>query len=217
MSQFEELQAKVQAEMQNRGQVMSEIANMKSTVNQMVATQSQIIPAENPAYASMYTNVCKYVHQVGGSTYTQQSASQHVPTYSHPTAPQQFQGNSNSPINWGPTHSNANLPISAPVTMQNPMTALLKLNFLEQKLLNSDQTLTSLRNDIIKLKEDVSTVKLNQTEDRQYSRRYNLLFFGLDDVPVTPEKPNQEYRSKFAEYVVNKLNALFPNIIGMKS
>ena len=91
--------------------------------------------------------------------------------------------------------------------------------FNEYIRLNSQ--LQSLRNELSKSNDNIyelyditSRLKHEFNDQRQYDQRNNLIAHGWDDVPIAPRKHTQEYAENFTNYVVNKINQLFPDIDG---
>ena len=81
------------------------------------------------------------------------------------------------------------------------------LQALQQKFDKSGETIDDLY-------AQVNYVKYELNEQKQYNQRNNLIAHGWDDVPIAPAKPTQEYHEEFTNYVVDKLNDLFPGIQG---
>ena len=75
--------------------------------------------------------------------------------------------------------------------------------------------LLSQSNDNIKeLYGNVWDLQRELNEQKQYIQRNNLISHGWEDVPIAPLKYSQDFAEKFTEYVVGKLNNLFPEIKG---
>ena len=89
---------------------------------------------------------------------------------------------------------------------------LSRLSIQEQKIQLSQQNIQNIVNDFSILKREVFELQETVNNDQQYNRRWNGLIHGLDDVPVAPDKPCQEFNESFTNYVINKLNELFPGL-----
>ena len=89
---------------------------------------------------------------------------------------------------------------------------LNRLSIQEQKFQLSEQNIQNIAQDFANLKKEVTEIKETVNDDQQYNRRWNGLLHGLDDVPIAPDKPSQEFNESFTEYVIDKLNELFPDL-----
>ena len=116
------------------------------------------------------------------------------------------------PGNFNDSPNNFSDPATRIPTPPNLHEILLQLNSLEQRYMNSQRTLYAMQQEVNNLKQDVVTIKDTQNKDRQYSQRYSILIKGLDDVPIAPKKPTRDYKDKFTQYVIDKLNTLLPNL-----
>ena len=82
---------------------------------------------------------------------------------------------------------------------------------LEQRFNSSQHNLQCLMNDFNEMRRELQFIKYTMNEDQQYPRRWNLLML-FDDVPVAPAKRSPDFTKTFTDYVVTKLNDLFPGL-----
>ena len=109
------------------------------------------------------------------------------------------------------------VPRFQPPAFQQPMqqmNTLAQINCLNAHLQSLKQELFVSNNNINDLYEQIGRIRDELNEQKQYDQRNNLIVHGWDDVPISPRKPTQEHSEIFTNYVVAKLNFLFPDIKG---
>ena len=90
---------------------------------------------------------------------------------------------------------------------------LSQINMMNARLQAFREEFDKSGNNIDDLYAQLDNIRDGLNEQKQYDQRNNLIGHGWDDVPIAPQKPTQEFAEKFTDYVVDKLNTLFPNII----
>ena len=96
-----------------------------------------------------------------------------------------------------------------PMQHNNLLNQINLLNVHMQKLREDFQGSQENLNDLYN---EVDQVKWELNNQKQYNQRNNLIAHKWEDVPIAPSKPTQEEDDKFTEYVVEKMNGLFPGI-----
>ena len=89
----------------------------------------------------------------------------------------------------------------------NPMTQIINCLRTEMELLQNQ--FSHSEKSLNEMYEEVEQLKVNMNDRDQYDRRNNFILHGSKDVPI---KPKQEDHRKFTQYVVEKVNKLFPGI-----
>ena len=202
MDSFEK---RLQAEMDTREDVNSEINKIRSQIETLTTTHSTYStnmqyqpqpqtrpPNPNPYTPTMTSQVQYQVRTPYPNQHTQpgmpQSSYAHTNVVPTPILPQSNQNQGYI------QHLSSRLAIQ------------------EQKFQQSQKNLSELHQEFLVLRKEIADIRHTQNEDQQYPRRWNLLGHGFDDVPIAPDKPSQEFNEKFVGYVIDKLNELFPNL-----
>ena len=100
-----------------------------------------------------------------------------------------------------------------PATHQtNPFRAHVSL--LMSQMSSLQERFSNSENNLNEMFDEIADLKAHMNDRDQYDRRNNGVLHGLDDVPILPRKPTQDETKAFTQYVVDKVNKLFPGIEG---
>ena len=105
-----------------------------------------------------------------------------------------------------------NIPAPIPMPAVNPQ--LYEFNMLRSQFTSLQKQYSESERSLNDLYDEITYLKKSINERDQYDRRNNLIWHGLDDVPLMPSKPTQKDQRKFTKYVVDKVNELLPGIEG---
>ena len=201
MNNFER---RLQAEMNTREGISSEINNIRSQIETMTTTHATYntsmqyssqarLPNPNPSTSYLTSTQVQYQARTPNPhQYTQAGMPQSNYAYSNmiPT-----------PIHPQSTHNQALI-----------QQLLSRLNDQELMFQQSQKNIADIKRDFFDMKKEIINLKDTVNDGQQYYRRWNVLAHGFDDVPIAPAKPSQEYNEKFVTYIINKLNELFPDL-----
>ena len=186
ISQVDGMYERLSSEINARSNIQSGMSSLQSEIDKLKlsATTSAILP--NATMPPVMSN----------AGYPAQP-----PGFLNPMAFHTNQMNSNrfpSPI------------LHQPIHQINPA----EINRLNDKLHQLIRQFEESNNNIKNLYDDIWYLKREVNDQRQYLQRNNVIAHGFEDVPIAPRKHSQEFAEEFTEYVVGKLNTLFPEIEG---
>ena len=196
--QLNSFDSRLQAETQTREAVQSRINMVQSQIDQLAKTIAAT--TTTPTMSSNNYSNGNYIPHTNNLN-TNQPTMQ--PTIHPATQPPPF-----NYIHQVPSPNM--LQMSAP--QMNPMTQIINCLRTEMELLQNQ--FSHSEKSLNEMYEEVEQLKVNMNDRDQYDRRNNFILHGSKDVPIMPIKPKQEDHRKFTQYVVEKINKLFPGLEG---
>ena len=184
--------SRLQAETQTREAVQGRIDAVQSQLEQLARTINQSAPTTTPTMSfSNYNNGNTFPHNTNLNAIHSNQPPPSIPLNYHQT-----------PV--------PNMQLTAP-QLVNPM---VQISWLRNEMTLLQKQYSESEKNLNEMYDELQNVKENMNDRDQYDRRNNAIVHGLKDVPVMPLKPKQEDQRKFTQYIVRKMNELFPNIEG---
>ena len=134
----------------------------------------------------------------------------HPPSFNQ--VPPMYQNN-NALLNTTPRMQISHL-VPAPVPMPAINPHQFEVNMLRSQFTQLQHQFSESEKSLNSMYDDLTYLKKSLNERDQYDRRNNGILHGLKDVPVMPSRPTQKDHRMFTNYVVSKVNNLFPDIEG---
>ena len=194
-NQIKDFDQRLQQEINKREAVQGGMLRIQSQIDQLARTIASN-PVQSMSTLSTATN----------TTFTAQPPA--YPPYLN-TANGINMNNSTAPI----THpSQYSAPPQPPVFQQ--MNPQLQINWLTSQMMALQEQFSASEKSFNIMCDDTENLKTQMNDRDQYDRRNNAILHGSKDVPIMPKKPTPEDTKVFTNYVVQKINELFPDIDG---
>ena len=201
--------------MMNNNNVISQVGSMSERLNNEISVRSNI----QDGISSLQSDIDQLKLAVTTSTSTNPftTMSSAMSNTGFPAQPPGFLNPMACPSQQF-THSRfpsplmQQFPFNQPIYQPNPLVD--KINQLNDHLQQLKTQFEESNNIVSNLRDDMWYIKRELNDQKQYPQRNNLIVHGFDDVPIAPRKHTQDSAEKFTDYVVDKINSIFPGIEG---